>query len=218
MDGARFCHKCGRPVDGIDPMDKLLTEDAPDVVVTPPATVPPPLPVAPMSIGFRNPLSVRAGLMAVAITFLPTYLAGQLVSPVMLFGGLIVTGLLGVLLYLRSSGRGVTTIEGARQGWISGLFFFGILFLLTTFAILFSDRSKLAEAVVQQGKAQNQFTPEMLKMMDQPGFWLAVICVGAVLLFVMFTTLASVGGMLAARLFGNGNANPREEQPGSRLG
>lgn len=179
-----------------------------------PVAGPPPLPA--VSVGFRNPESVRAALLSVAITFLPSSLAAQF-SPVLFFGGLFVNGLLGVLLFLRKSGRSITTIEGARQGWISGLFFFGITFVLSTASLLVSGKGGISNIMREQAKLQGTLTPDVAKILDEPAFLAAVIFIASVVLFVLFTSLASVGGMLGARLFRNGNANPSEE-PGSKLG
>lgn len=214
VDGARFCHKCGRPVDGIEPID-ALEEKA--VTIAAPVAVPPPLPVAaPVTVGFRNPDTVRAALMSVAITFLPASAAGQL-SIALFFGGLLVSGLLSVLLFLRRGGRGMSTIEGARQGWISGLFFFGLLFVLSSAKLMFSSTGGLAGLMREGAKAQGTtITPEMAKVLDQPTVLAIGLLMGMAILFVVFTSLASVGGMLGARLFGSGNHNTSEE-PGSKL-
>ena len=212
VEGARFCHKCGRPVDGIEPMDALAEE--PIAVLEVPVAGPPPLPA--VSIGFRNPDTVRSALLSVAITFLPSSLVAQF-SPVLFLGGLFVNGLLGVLLFLRKSGRSITTIEGARQGWISGLFFFGITFVLSTASLLVSGKGGISDIMREQAKIQGTLTPDVAKILDEPAFLAAVIFIASVVLFVLFTSLASVGGMLGARLFRNGNAN-RSEEPGSKLG
>ena len=215
VEGARFCHKCGRPVDGFEPLGTEAEEvpAVPVVVVSlPPLTAPPP-PLPAPSIGFRNRDTIQAALLAAAITFLPASAIASL-SGLLFFGGLLVNGLLGVLLYLRRSGRGMSTIEGARQGWISGLFFFGITSLLMMLTMAFSDKG-IGDLMREAAKAQGTLTPDVAKTLDQPAFLAGVIVVAMVTVFVLFTSLASLGGMLGARLFG-ANANPTE-QTGSKL-
>jgi hypothetical protein len=218
VEGARFCHKCGRPVDGIEPAIAVGIEEfplaAPDVVVVAPmppvSAIPPPLPVP--SIGFRNRDTIRAALFSSAITFLPSSAIAQ-ISGVLLFGGLLVNGLLSVLLYLRRTGRPMTSIEGARQGWISGLIFFCITFLLSALALTASGKGGFADVMREQARAQGSLTPDMAKIFDQPGFLAAVMVAAVIIAFVLFTTLASLGGVLGARLFGNHNNsnNARQE-------
>jgi hypothetical protein len=218
VEGARFCHKCGRPVDGIEPASVVEIEDVPFVVpglTEPPpvqvsAALPPPLPPPP--IGFRNRDTIRAALFSSAITFLPSSAIAQ-ISGLLLFGGLLINGLLSVLLYLRRTGRPMTSIEGARQGWISGLIFFCITFILSALALTASGKGGFAEVMREQARAQGSLTPDMAKIFDQPGFLAAVMVAAVIIAFILFTTLASLGGVLGARIFGNNNNsnNARQE-------
>ena len=216
VEGARFCHKCGRPVDGYDPIAEA--EDVPAAPVieaqaTEAPLAPPPLPAPP--IGFRNRETIRAALLAVAITFLPSSAIGQ-ISSLFIFVGLLVNGLLGVLLYLRRTGRGMTAIEGARQGWISGLFFFGISFLMSSLVIAASGKD-FAEVLREQAKTQGASAPDIAKLFDQPGFFGVWMVAAFVVAFVLVTSLGSIGGILGARLFGSGSKNASQET-GSKLG
>jgi hypothetical protein len=208
VEGARFCHKCGRPVDGFEPIVDVDETPVPDssVAATSVETpTPPPLPAP--TIGFRNRDTVRAALMSSAITFLPSFAIAQILA-VLIFLGLLINGLLSVLLYLRRTGRGMTTIEGARQGWISGLFFSLFTTVMSTLALATSDKSALSE-ILQQAKSQGAIPPEAIQMLSQPGVLAAAIIVELVIAFVLFTSLASIGGMLGARLFGS--ARPSQE-------
>ena len=182
------------------------------VVEAPVDAIPPPLPAP--SIGFRNRDTIRAALLSAAITFLPSSAIAQ-VSAVLFLGGLLVNGLLGVLLYLRRTGRGMTTIEGARQGWISGLLFFAIAFLMTVLTLAFSGKGGFADAMREQAKLQGTLTPDVAKILDQPAFLGVVMFIALVVAFVLFTSLASLGGMLGARLFGANTNQPRQETSGS---
>ena len=175
---------------------------APEVIAVPRATAIP--------IGFRNADTMRAALLSVAITFLPSTAVAQF-SPILFFGGLFVNGLLGVLLFLRRTGRGMTTIEGARQGWISGLLFFGIMFLLTGLSMLFAAKNGVAEMIREQAKVQGTLTPEVAKILNDGSFLTGFVFIASVVMFVLFTSLASVGGMLGARLFGSASRRGTEE-------
>jgi zinc-ribbon domain len=217
VDGARFCHKCGRPVDGIDPaFAAAVAADAAELEPAPqpdaPVAPPPPLPA--LAIGFRNRESMRAALLSSAVTLIPSSAAAGL-SPLFLFGGLVVSGLLCVLLYLRRTGRAMTAIEGARQGWIGGLCFFLITMLLSLVTVAASGKDGFLNAVREQAKAQGTLTPEMLKILDQPMFVALMLLFSMIIVFVLFTTLASLGGMLGARLFGANTNHPSRETSGS---
>ncbi len=209
VEGARFCHKCGRPVDGFEPMAEV---EAP-VVAEPIPVAPPPLPVA--SVGLRSRDSIQAAVLSVAITFVPGTFAAQF-SAVLFLAVLVLNGLLGMLLFLRRANRSVTTIEGARQGWISGLFFFGITFIMMVISLV-SEKAQFMELLRKQAKAQGPMAPEIEKVMDDPTFLFGLMLILSVMLFVLFTSLASIGGMLGARLFGTRNPNASQET-GSKLG
>lgn len=157
------------------------------------------------AVGLQSGPSVRAALSAAAIMFVPALALMQISGmQIMLLLGVLLTGLLGVVLFSRRTGRTLTPIEGARQGWISGLFFFLITLVLITLAfVLISSNGEVIPQIREQLKAQGSLTPEAtkaLELMQQPGLFAGGILVTMVLSFVLFTSMSSLGGMLGARL------------------
>jgi len=123
-----------------------------------------------------------------------------------------ITGLLAVVLLVRRAGHSLTAIEGARQGWISGLFFFIICLVLMTLLFLFVvNNPEVIPLIREQAKAKGTLTPDAAKVFDemqQPGVFAGSLLMATLFLFVSFTALASLGGMVGSRLFGNGKTRP----------
>jgi hypothetical protein len=119
---------------------------------------------------------------------------------------LLATGVLSVFLYGRRTGYRMTPIEGARHGWISGLFFFVFtLVLVTLFMVLIMSVPDAAALMREQLKAQGTLTPEatrMIEVIQQPSQLASSLLAGMIFSFVLFTSLSSLGGVLGARLFG----------------
>ena len=214
VEDARFCHKCGRPVGGVDPIvvaaDAVEEQPPADVPVAPAAksAVPP----AAVMVGFQNSTTIRTALHASLIMFFGGLALTQVVgSGLFLLVALLATGVLAVFLYRRRTGYQMTPIEGARHGWISGLFFFLFtLVAMTFFLVIILNEPDAAGMIREQVKAQGSMTPEisrMLELIAQPGQLAMQILAGSVLSFVLFTALSSLGGVLGARLFSN--AKPR---------
>ena len=127
-----FCHRCGKPQ-----VELPVVEEAPP---------PPPPPIAPVSappqpagISFRNRLAVRIGLLAAALASLLTSLPMPMfLNVVWMLVCLVGSGFFAVYLYERKSGEDLSTVMGARMGWITGIFCFviaTIFFTITMIAI-----------------------------------------------------------------------------------
>ena len=185
-----------------------VLEDSP----VPPAAVPiASAPVAPVAIGFQNKTSVRTALIASLVMFFGGFALTQASGTAFfLLVALIASGVLSVYLYFRRTGYRMTPIEGARHGWISGLFFFVyVLVVMTLFLIAIMSVPDIGSMLREQLKAQGSLTPEvtsMIETMSDPGKLAGSILASALLSFVLFTSLSSLGGVLGARLFG---AKPR---------
>lgn len=215
VEGARFCHKCGRPVDGTEFIPEEQPPAAPQVEVATlveptPTAVPPPLPAV---VGFQNRASIRAAVTSAAIIFVSAFVFAQVFgNPVLMVIAPPLTGLLAVILLVRRSGRALTTVEGARQGWISGLFFFLIsLVLMTLFFLFIWNNSEIIPLIREQAKAKGTLTPDAVKLleeMQQPGVFAGSLLMATLFSFVFFTSLASLGGMLGSRFFGSGKTRP----------
>lgn len=187
---ARFCHKCGKPQ-----RDEPLIQEPPQE--PPPRFVPPP--PAPARIGFHNSAAVRVAFF--------TGLIANLLTAVLVFGcplWLFGAGLLAVQLYARRTGEALTTENGARLGWIAGLFSF------VTFAILFTvqfvaevrsgDFERNLREQLQQWPFLRAHLDQAVELMRSPGGMAMHVLFSLFVMFVIFTMFAMLGGVLGAKL------------------
>lgn len=190
---ARFCHKCGKP-----------QYDYPGFEVETAPEAPPPLPASALprkaEISFRNRLAVRIGFFVALLAFLPFLLLTliPLAPAVIAF----FAGFLAVFSYSRLSGETLSIRNGARMGWITGIFSFGIVAALMTLTVVLLATQ--GQKILDQAQALHP-TPEqmamMTKMVQDPSM-LATSMLGAlVMLFILLTALPMLGGALGAKVF-----------------
>lgn len=201
---ARFCHKCGRPL-------RESSTDAPDAAPELMAVVPPPVPVAApaaaaVEIGFSDSLALRVCLLAASIAMFAYPLVTLLPGPLGGFGAIALlgaSGVLAVLLYQRRSGGPVSVLGGARLGWITGVFCFVILLVLSTIAVLLIDEQTFRLAMAQNpDKFTDDLRQNVNRMMKNPEQAIAWVTFSALVMFVTMSMMASVGGALGAKYFG----------------
>ena len=212
MEDARFCHRCARPVDGIEPMPQPEPEPAEAQVE---AQVPPEIAAIEAlaaaqttAISFHNGTAVRVALRAALLTFLVELLTMQLgaFAPLQFMLSLVITaagGFYSVYLYQRRTGASLTARNGARLGWIAGVFFFVIYFVLLTIGMLgVSEQGGFAK--IMRENSGVQLSPEVLNQMDEilssPATLTTLILFIVLFLFMTFTVAASLGGMLGAKV------------------
>jgi zinc-ribbon domain len=138
-EDARFCHKCGRP------LNEIAHAQAP-AVETPIA--PPPLqPVAP---SFHHPVAVRVGLFVAGVATLLC-----LLLPYGFVIWLPAAGFIAVYLFSRRTGQSLSVRNGARMGWMAGILSFVIAtVLLTLFAVALANTPGGIEQLRQQLSAR----------------------------------------------------------------
>ena len=191
-EDARFCHKCGKP----QREELVLVEEeiAPEPVAPPPPPVPEPAP-----INLRNGLAVRAALPAGALAIALLFIAGP-AGLVALFGA----GIFAVYLYRRWTGQRLSMMNGARLGWIAGIFIFvisAILVTLTIFAL--SQPEVLQQAREQMAKRSTLSEADITRALAElrtPAGILATMSV----LFLSSTLLPAFGGAIGAKLLDRG--------------
>lgn len=199
-EGARFCHKCGRP---LFPLPEVEAEPSVQGPLEPPL-VPSPQPPARTSVGFRNPGAVRVGmLVASAISLLFFVPVPPLFAPLWQLILVVTGGFLAVYLYHRRTGDVLSTRTGARLGWMTGLFTFLIFMVLFTLSLMaLAGGGSLQEAFREVANASSR--PELSAQFDallQSPAGVAGLLFGMLLLFFfLLTTLASLGGALAAKV------------------
>jgi hypothetical protein len=170
-----------------------------------PAVAPPPIPVtiaaavAPV-INFHNGTAVRIALGMGVLAFMCLLVVGQLALPeALIFVWLAAAGFLAVFLYRRSTGQRLSMMNGARLGWISGIFAFVIVtIILTLFVIALSEPSVVAalrEQIKTRGIPEANLD-QMIASLHSP----AGITSALGLFFLLFTVLPAFGGAVGAKL------------------
>ena len=190
---ARFCHKCGKPQRD----EPLFQEEA----VAPP-TPPPAVAVAPaVRIGFRDPLAFRIGILSAFLSLLLTLLLVQ-AWPLWLAAA----GFLGVYLYGRRSGASMTTRNGAKMGWITGVLSFGVTSLPLTLVyvqeITGPDHLNRMRQQISSFAFPAAVQEQMLAFLQTPLVITTQVLTLLVMLFIMLTLFPLIGGLLAAKVFG----------------
>lgn len=112
-------------------------------------------------------------------------------------------GFYAVILYSRRTGQLLTVTNGARIGWITGIFSFVITTVFFTVGIaLLSGSDQLLKAY-QDSASSLGLPPEsagqIQKLLADPASFAASIVLGLAFQFVLLTALCSMGGALGAR-------------------
>jgi hypothetical protein len=191
-EDALFCHKCGKP------QREIVSVEQPEPVIAPP-----PIPVsapAPPVISFHNGAAVRIALVTGIIAFLCLLLVGQLALPqAVVYVWLAAAGFLAVFLYRRSTGQKLSIMNGARLGWISGIFGFVIVtVLLTIFVVALSEPSVVSvmrEQIKTRGVSDATLDQMIQEIRSPSGITQALG-----LFFLLFTVLPAFGGAVGAKL------------------
>ena len=185
-DDARFCHKCGKPQREED----IVVEPQPLIV-----TLPPPVPPPPLAINFRNAIAVRVALIAGAVAFMISAVLG----PLGLIG-LAAGGFFAVYLYRRRTGAILSVANGARLGWLSGIFIFAIAILVFTIQMVALSPSQMMNDLREQ-MAKNYSATEV-QINQVIGFLSSPPGIGTIVLFSFFmiTLLTALGGAVGAKL------------------
>lgn len=183
---ARFCHRCGKPQREEDRAAEAAAREVP---------LPQPQPHVAAAIDFRNSLAVRVGLFS---ALLATLLNLVLVYACPLW--LMAAGFLCVYLYERRTGQELTVGNGARIGWIAGLFSFVIFTVVFTFSFVAAVRSgelfkQLGNIPFFQGNAD-----QLRELFNSPAYLAMNVVLSLLVLFVVFTVFTVAGGALGAKV------------------
>lgn len=201
VEDALFCHRCGRPV-------RELTAEAREGAVAEeaPASEPPPLPAAaePAPAPFQNQTAVRVGFLAAVLVQLASILSAMagasLLMPLLLIGG----GFYAAVLYMRRTGEPLSAVEGARVGWITGIFTFVIATVFFTAGMaLLSASGELMKAYEESLSRMNLPTDSverLRRLLAEPKTFALTVIAGLVFQFLFLTIFCSLGGVLGARL------------------
>lgn len=201
---ARFCHRCGKPV-GDEPLDPSTAptplEDSTEEIPLEAAQV---LPEQIGDITFSNSSAVRVGLFVAALAmliFVPLSQAAGL-SILGIFGLTIASGLLSVFLYQRRTGMQLSARQGARLGWMTGVFIFAFFLVLFTVSLIpaleSGEFSKIPDEALQ-GKLSPGDLEKVKEVLSNPWLFSLSIVFFMTIYFIGATLLTSLGGILGAR-------------------
>lgn len=194
-EGARFCLKCGKPQYELIPAD---TE--PEAPAIPPVAPEPPK-IAP--IGFQNSVAVRVGAIASGlVTLLLLAPMPQLIALVWQLVLLLAGGFFSVYLYIRRTGQALSVGAGARMGWITGLFCFVIVLVITVSGLAMASNDAMT-AFYEQLRTQAA-SPEIAEQLNEflsSRSGIAALFMGVIfMMFVLLTMLPAIGGALGAKV------------------
>ncbi|MBE0657290.1 MAG: zinc ribbon domain-containing protein [Bryobacteraceae bacterium] len=215
-DDARFCHRCGRPVRDDDPLlaQPEPEEDSPaleDRIVDAQPEPAPPSAAAQAAeaaaavlkeVSFRSPLAVRVGFLAASIVQLVLMLVAMAHTVQLLPLVLAAGGAYAVVLFSRRSGRTLSVMEGARMGWISGVFSFVISTVLFTAGLLLSGKGlvPMFEENLKTAGLDSANTGKALDMIRDPNVLVIFVVLMLIFNFLLVAVVSSLGGALGARL------------------
>jgi len=188
-DDARFCHKCGRPLY--------------DYVLAGVEAAPPPLPVAAApvpelpQVSFRNGAAVRIGLLTAVLTVVVSAIPLPLVLglvrvPILPLGA----GAFAVWRWMQRTRQRPSIQDGARLGWITGIFTFLILSGFLTILLLAASSPDVM-AQLRQMVRPDASTKQLLDFLQNPAP--AELIASLAAMFVFFTALTALGGAVWAR-------------------
>ena len=183
----------------------MVEEEAPrPIVAETPALSPIPAidqPAGPVPISLRNGTAVRAAMPAGISAFLCFLWLSQIgplanIAPILLLGG----GTFAVYLYRRRTGQSLSILNGARLGWLAGLFPFLVVLLMFTAIIALNPGAIESgwDQFVQQGKLTKEQAQAMAQMIRGPEGVVYIL----VMTFLTSTIPAALGGAMGAKIFG----------------
>jgi hypothetical protein len=192
-EGARFCHRCGKP----------QRESA---VEAPPEAAPPHPVVSiagaaallpPLGPSFHNPVAVRVGFFAAS-------LASLLSSLPLLNLGFVIwwlsAGFFSVHLYRRRTGESLTVKSGARLGWITGVLTFVIFTVVFTVSIASGDFPSAYRERLNSVPVQNQDMQQAMDLLQTPAGLALFLFFVLLFLFMLVTSTCTAGGALGAKI------------------
>lgn len=189
VEGARFCHKCGRPTSG----EPELQVEMPRMVFAPP-----PLPMADARVSFANPVVLRIAFAAAALSILLDSI--PLVNFLCIVWAM-GAGFMAVWMFSKRTGLPVSVTSGAKMGWITGVFSFVISTILVTTTLVLNGQ-KLADEFRRQFTATWSNDPnyqQLLSTFENPTTFATLIILVLVLFFLLLSLASVAGGALGAR-------------------
>jgi hypothetical protein len=207
VEDARFCHRCGKPTfEAPEAAEESSAENVDTVAAAERSELQPELLSAALAadISFANGAAVRVSLLVAALAvliFVPlAQAAGLSLAGVLLLT--LASGLLAVFLYQRRTGATLSLRQGARLGWITGVFIFALFLVLFTISLIpaieSGDFAKIPDEALQ-GKLPAADLERVKEVLANPVLLSISILFFMAIYFVGATVLTSLGGMLGAK-------------------
>lgn len=203
MEGALFCHRCGKaqrelltaePVEA-DPPPADVAEVSNTAAA---AAVPPPPRVLPVSFG--NSVAVRVGFLAASVASMLDALPWVDMLFVVWSAA---AGYVSVVLYRKRTGQTLSVRGGARMGWITGVLNAVIVIVFFTLTFVASISDFTATYRQQLGALQARDPASYAKasgFLESPYALATGVIVLLFAMFVVFTTAGIAGGALSAKM------------------
>jgi hypothetical protein len=189
---ALFCHRCGKPQRDLTPADEqeagVIAPPVPAAVFQSRVSAPAP--------GFRNPVAVRVGMMMAGLATLVSTLFG-----VLTFVWFFAAGFAAPFAYIRRAGSPLSIREGARMGWIVGVFGSLITSLISLVGmLLFSGRniSDLREQLEQFSMSPSEIDA-VLSVIRSPAGFALILAITCGFLLVLCTAGGALGAKIAQK-------------------
>jgi hypothetical protein len=216
VEDALFCHRCGKPQ-----REDLIEREAEPLRAEPiQAPIEPPLPTAapvPQKIDFGNRSAVRASLWSALTGFLLMSIVALVLGGASVAVTLFATGFFAVHIYVRATRTPVTAKEGAKIGWITGIFAFLLALVQFTLTIAL-EHASLRELFQKQFAEMAARDPNVQAAADliNSSAGLATLILAMVVgSFIFFTVMTMLGGALGSQTsarFAPQNPQPRNPQ------
>jgi len=192
VEGARFCHKCGRPTSG----EPEILVEAPRIILAPPIAAAP----GDSAVSFANPTVLRIAFAAASLSIL----LDSLILLLFILWSM-VAGYVAVWMYRKRTGQTLSVSGGAKLGWITGVLTFAIgTVLLTTGAVVSGGKwmDEFHKLMVQQVTTTWAHDPnyqQALRTLEDPATFATVIFFTMFFFFLVLSLASVAGGALGAR-------------------
>ena len=196
MEGAAFCHRCGKAQREFLVTEKEAEKGEP--VATSIMAVPPPPPVV-LPVSFGNAVAVRVGFLAASVASMLDALP-WVDALFLLWSGL--AGYFSVVMYRKRTGQMLTVRSGAKMGWITGVLnaVIVIVFFTLTFAATVSDFTSVYHQQLSLLQARDPASYARASGFLESPYALATGVIFLLFfLFVVFTLAGVAGGALSAK-------------------
>ncbi|HXR76598.1 MAG TPA: hypothetical protein VN737_11535 [Bryobacteraceae bacterium] len=197
-EDARFCHRCGKPQ-----FEEDLARFHEEPVAVEPPPIPQPPPAVQARIDFGNRRAVMVSIVIAMLTLLLftmcavtiPFAAGILLLPLFCLAGF---G--AAYFYIRQTGEKISPQGGARLGFMTALWAFLVVVLLSVLlAVLVSNPGLRGELLSIASANSNPATQELAKLLNDPRKFILLLMGQLLVYFCLFTFPSMLGGMLGVR-------------------